>query len=294
MKDQKPFRVDNLVLHNVASHSYPAKKRSGPEQIPLPVIGPMTALEECVMYACYYFVEKVGDPTALVQVTLTDFAERLAYEWREASWEGSVTFDSEVYRDVFDALLRLHTARRIYVLPLKGQHALVSSSLLSDLGPIYAGGVRADQDPEAVNVNTYSEDQAVWAFEGRKPVGLVFRLAPALVQGLLGKGDNIGYSLMPPLVFELRHTPGGSRISTRLLAWVIRQVSQTPAIHIDKLRKQLGIPGRNVSRDREGILKGLQLLKDREVIQGFDLDRQNIVRITKATSTVEDPPPAKA
>lgn len=295
MNDKKPFRVDNLVLHNVAGHSVASRKpRSGPEQLPLPGIGAMTALEECVMYACYFFAERAGDPQALIHVTLTEFAERLAYERREAGQEGYLTFDSDVYQEIYDGLFRLYTASREYVLPFKGHVALVNARLLTEFGPVYPNGERADQDPNAINLNPYSEDLAVWAFEGRKPSGLVFRLSPSLVQGLLNKGQNIGYSLMPPAVFELRHTPGGARISTRLLVWVIRQASQTPAIHIDKLRKQLGIPGRNVSRDREGILKGLQLLKDRDVIESFEVDRQNIVRITKATSTVEDPPPAKA
>lgn len=295
MSDRKPFKVDNIVLQNAPRHSYPAKKRSGPEQFPLPGIGAMTALEECVIYACYYFFQQVGDPEVMVEVSMTEFAEQLAYERREAGQEGYLTFDSGVYQEIYDALFRLYSASRLYDYRRKGQDYYIQTRLLVTLGLRYPGVDSPEASQEAVNMNPYSENFAVWALPGRKPNGLVFQLSPALLNGVLGKGDHhMGYSLMPPVVFELRHTPGGARISTRLLAWVIRQVSLTPAIHIDKLRKQLGIPGRNVSRDREGILKGLQLLKDREVIESFEVDRKNIVRIRKPPAQLESPPPAKA
>lgn len=282
----KPFKVDNMVLQNVAAQTAPLRKPRGEfQQLSMPGFDILTPLDECVIYACYNFAEDQGDYTSLIEVSMTDFAERLDYERRELGQTGYNTFGSNVYREIADSLFRLYTASREYVVPYKGHVYYIQTRFLETLGYRYPG----DLDPETVpphmrrNANPYSEDYAVWAIEGRRPNGIVFRLSSSLTQGILGRGQHIGYSLMPPLVFEMRHTPGGSRITTRLLTWVIRQTNKTVKISLKKLRSQLHVVGRNVSRDRDSIVKGLQLLKDRNVIEDFSIDSRDMVTIHKAT-----------
>lgn len=293
----KPFKVDNVVLQNVAAQTAPLqlqKKRAEEyQQLSMPGFDILTPLEECVIYACYYFAEREGKYDQKIQVSLTEFAERLAYERRESGQYS--TFGSDVYRDIFDALCRLHTATWLFVLSYKGSIYPLNTRFLTTLGYGYSDLLGPDGlDPQTApqhilpmlkNVNPYSDHPAaaVWAIEGRRATSIIFQLSSDLIQGILGRGQHIGYSLMPPSVFDIRHKPGGNRITTRLLTWVIRQASNTPKISLKNLRRQLVIAGRNVSRDRDSIVKGLQFLKDDKVIEDFSIDSRDMVTIYKAT-----------
>ena len=298
MTGEKRFKVDNTVLDNVAGHMVARRKgKNGPEQLPLPGIGAMTALELYTLYACFYFAERSGDVNGLVEVSITDFIERLENERYEAGETGYQTFDTQTYKEVYDALFRLYTASREYVYTRKGQTYAIQTRLLTSLGLRFAGVDAVEDQPKhrLINLNAYSEDFPVWSLTGRRPNGLVFQLSPSLTAGILGRGEHIGYSLLPEFIFGFRKTPGGGGRQALLTQFVSRQTGNEVAIHIDNLRDKLAIPGRNVNRDRESILKHLKTLKDLGEIESYSLDRRNILRVKKtAKAAGKDPPPAKA
>ena len=304
MTDDKTFKVDNVVIE-----AAPTLFGRQTPQMYLPGMEPFGPFDLWALLGCFALLDP-KKPTAPVTVTLKELLEVLDFARVISEALGHYrTFPSDAYAMVKESLHRLFTVEAVYVGGLdtggwnvkrrkqdrpKRQVVEYHFRVLSSYAYIYPPSViPPDQLPESKrrNVNRAKtlkneEGPEVWERTDVKPEAIQFRISEELLRGITKTDPHIGSTILNVKVFELRRQLA-SRDSTtiRLLLWTCRQAPEKPKISLDKLTSRL-YPGdrKNFYRNREAVLRSLELLKSFGVIVDYDHNQTtDLVTITKAS-----------
>lgn len=300
MTDDKTFHVDNFFMQ-----AAPGIIGARATQLSLPGMEPFSIFDFWVAMGCYSLVDP-KKPKEPVTVTLSqvievlDFAKTIATDAAGYAW---ATYSSDSYALIRESFHRLYSVD----VNIRGEYSVRTRQggrrqrrpveyhgrLLSSYMYIYPRDViPPDQLPESKrkNVNQAKTLKGepgppVWELtDGPKPEAIQFRIADEMLRGLTKEDPNIGATIFPVRVFQLRRSlPSRDKTTPTVLAWVIRQTSRRPKIALDKLVKWVGFAGRNVERNRRSVLQSLATLKKAGVIEAFDHDpKTDQVKIVKA------------
>jgi len=301
MADNKTFKLDNVITQNV-----PQLFGSRKPQLYLPGMEPFGPFDLWAMLGCFSLLDP-KKPTKPVTITLTDFLEVLDFARTLSEALGHyATFASGDYAMLKESLHRLFTVEVTFTgeynfktgrrgRPQKRLHE-VHTRVLASYTYIYPANVTPpDQLPESKrrNVNkartlTNEPGPPIYEFaNGPRPEAIEFRISEELLRGLTGQIPNIGATIFPLKIFELRRKiPSRDSTTIKLLIWVCRQTKPSPRIGLDKLCRQLRLfdpKGRNVDRTRESLLKSLNRLQSFGVVEEYAHDpKTDIVTIKKA------------
>lgn len=301
MADNKTFKLDNVITQNV-----PQLFGTRKPQLYLPGMEPFGPFDLWAMLGCFSLLD-AKKPARPVTITLTEFLEVLDFARTISEALGHyATFASGDYAMLKESLHRLFTVEVTFTgeyhtktgrpgRPQKRLHE-VHTRVLASYAYIYPAGVTPpDQLSEAKrrNVNkakTLSNEPGPPIYEfanGPRPESIQFRISEELLRGLTGQIPNIGATVFPLKIFELRRKiPPRDATTIKLLLWVCRQTKQSPRIGLDKLCRGLSLfdpKGRNVDRTRESAIKSLDRLQSFGVIEGYAHDsKTDIVTIKKA------------
>lgn len=302
MADNKTFRLDNVVIQNA-----PKLFGSRTPQLYLPGMEPFGPFDLWAMAGCYSLLDP-KKPENPVVVKLTDLLEVLNFARTISEALGHyATFASKDYEMIRESLHRLFTVEVVltgeYNVKKPGrrgrpQKRLVEyhTRILASYAYIYPPNViPPDQLPDSRrrNVNkakTLSNEPGPPIYElanGPRPEAVELRISPELLRGLTGEHPNIGATVFPVKIFELRRKiPPRDSTTIKLILWVCRQTKESPRIGLDKLCRQLELfdpKGRNIQRTRDGVLAGFALLQKLGVIDDFIHDPgTDIMTIKKA------------
>ncbi len=299
MTDNKTFKLDNVITQNV-----PQLFGSRTPQLYLPGMEPFGPFDLWAMLGCFSLLDP-KKPTRPVIIKTTELLEVLDFARTISEALGHyATFASGEYAMLRESLHRLFTVEVI----LAGEYNVKTGQrgrsekrlveyhtrILASYAYIYPAGVTPpDQLPEAKrrNINkatTLSNEPGPPIYEfanGPRPEAIEFRVSEELLRGLTGKIPNIGATVFPMKIFELRRKiPSRDSTTIKLLMWVCRQTKQSPRIGLDKLCRGLNLfdaKGRNVDRTRESALRSLDRLQDFGVIEGYTHDTKTDVVVLK-------------
>jgi hypothetical protein len=315
---RQTFRVDNALIQT-APQLFASSRRTA-VQLSLPGLTPFGPFDYWATLALYSLLdpERPGDP---VQTTPTELLKTLDFA-REVSdaLAGYETFPSSAYELINDTLRRLFTVevqlKNFWSVKTgkagrpKRQWVEYRGRILVSYQFTYAPGVTPAHMLAAgrrrnVNTATTATGEAgppIWReVEGPRPVGIEYRLSPDLIKGLSGEPGNIGATVLPVKIFNLRPTFAPYPIATRLLVWACRQTAQTLTRYLDKLADELAVKGKDRRRNREAILRGFVMLKTAGVIEGFTVEGDKITfakaadwHFARAVEGDEDPPALSA
>lgn len=319
------FRVDNQLIEN-APRTYLTKRGkidvgAGAIQLSLPGdFAPFGPLDYWATLALYSKVDP-KHPTAPVKTNYTELLKTLEFaKTINDALEGYSTFTSDQYNMIEDALHRLFTVevnwKNFWHVKTgkagrpKKQWVEYHGRILASFQYTYAPGVTppgAQRDKaKRRNVNKAKKSTGevgapIWReTSGPRPIGIEYTFAPDMVRGLSGDNPNIGVTILPVKIFELRTKGfGQNHTATLLLVWVCRQTANTFKINLAKLADLLNMNKLNPSRNRDALIKGFAMLKKEGVVEDFAVDdATNQVAFTKAPAwhfgriTDEDEPPA--
>lgn len=303
------FKVDNRLIQH-APNLFASKFRPGQGvQMHLPGMEPFAPFDYWATVALYSLLDP-ADPTAPVITTPTELAGVLAFAKQAAVIDGyaTQTYPSDVFETIHSALHRLYSVEvdltgywfirtggrgRPRKKPVMYKGRILSSYMYvlpegTDLPPREFAPDRWENVNRIKVLPDGQPAPPIWRpKDGPRPEGIRYTLAPDLVRGLTGKGENIGATILPTEVFALRTTAiGRSPNVTRLLFWVCRQVDRDMKRDLDGLIDQLRVQSKSRKQNRESLLRGFKLLKEYGVIEDYsvtdpDADRA-FVTFTKA------------
>ena len=287
------FKTDNVWLENAPNlvgiqprgSRWATPDSEGVASIQLSLPGdlgrayPLRPFDSWVADACYYFADQQEDPTAPVRVSLADMLDRLEVTRRQTGRRQGEGFHSDVYSDINATLLRLYQTEVDLRWNREGRSVHYKTRILSGFGWEYADGKAVEDVPDRLRARMNDGEPVVFKRTDARPVAILYTLARELTSGLLRRGpDHIGYTLRPSSMFELR----SEAPLVKLLAdFVWRQTEPHIRRKLSTLRKQLGIPGRNVTRDRNSLLKAGLRLVELGYFAAFSIDEFNMVDIQK-------------
>jgi hypothetical protein len=288
MSEPKTFNVDNQLIQRSPT-IFGAKLRE-PTQLTLPGIGepPLGPFDEWAAYGLYALLDP-KNPAAAVKTTPTKLLEVLGFA-REvsSSLAGYKTFSSDGYQMVEESLHRLYTVelerQDFWTVKTPGKRGRPKRQLVIFRGRIvisysliYPEGVTPAHllPPEQrENINQAKDlvinAPPIWkAKAGPRPEGIEYRIHPDLVRGLTEEDPNIGATIIPFKIFDLRNTFGRNPTATRLLVWVMRQAAHNMTRDLDVLAGELRLDPGHPRYMRDQLLRGFKMLQDNRVIESF-------------------------
>lgn len=296
--DQPPaplatFRVDNFfIMKSPEIFATTRRGRVDDRQLTLPGFPPpvFAPFDQWVTWGLYSLLNKdhPTDPVVIKPTVLLDVLQfaRVVSD----SLGGRETYQSDDYQSVKEAMHRLYSFEvriagryRAYVKRSKGkgkrQYITVEyqGRILSSFTYVYAGGKTVALTPKSkrVNVNTVERTTTgerpptIEVIEGEEPIAFSFTMAADLVRGMTGEGPNIGATIVPLKIFELRPFFGPYPIATRLLIWTAHQTDPHMKRSLDGLARELNLDPSKPARNRETLLKGFELMKTHGVVADF-------------------------
>ena len=282
------FGVDNWWVQNSPTLYGTRRVR----QLYLPGMEPFSPFDLWATLGLYSLIAP-ADPTAEVRTTPTAILDVLNFAKVVNEAFGYPTHTSDDYRMIDEALQRLFTVevhlRNYYNKVKKGSRGRPSKEWVEYSGRIlvsYKYHYPEDVTPpevaprsKRINVNraTTPDGQPgppIWKLnDSSKATGISFRFAPDLVQGL--QGGNIGATIFPIELFTLRPQLQPYPIATRLLVWTLRQTRSTIDRKLDTLANEINIRGKDRKRNRESIVKYLELLEELGIVADLQVDPLN-------------------
>lgn len=298
MADDKTFRVDNFIIQNQAA-IYSAKRPKA-EQLSLDGFAPLPPFEFWATLACYSLLDP-KKPAESVFTTTATLLETLGFaRVANEALGGYDSYPSDAYQMVEQALHRLYSTpiywRGFWHVRTgkagrpKKRWVEYSGYIITEFEYVYRSDVispieaKESQRRDVNKTDIKGEFKPpIWKLtNGPKPIGVSFRLASKLVQGLTNEGENIGHTIMPFSIFELRPIFGPYPLATRLLMKVVRDVNRKPRIGIDKLIAAIKMEGRNRSRNQQTVLGYLDMIQASGVISELTYDQATgLVTYTK-------------
>ena len=286
MAEDKTFKLDNIIVQNI-----PAIFGTRTPQLYLPGMEPLGPFDLWAMLGCFSLLnaKKPGKP---VRVSMTEFLEILDFVRTISNALGHYpTFASGDYAMVKEALHRLFTVEAVFTGEynvLTGRRGRPAKQLveyhtriLASYGYVYPPDViPPDQLPEAKrrNVNrakTLKNEEGPPILERTdvRPEAIEFRISEELLRGLTKANPNIGATIVPVRIFQLRRQIGNRPTVVKVLLWVIRQTTDSPKIRVEKLIRALGFDDkRNRTRTDEAVLTAFDFLRGLGVINSWKLE----------------------
>ena len=315
------FRVDNQLIEN-APRTFLAKR--GPVdlqavQLSLPGdFAPFGPFDYWATLALYSLVDP-KKPTAPIKTTYSELLNTLEFaKIVSNALEGYTTFASDQFNLIEESFHRLFTVevnwRNQWRVKTgkkgrpKQQWVEYHGRILASFQYTYAPGVTPPsmlKPSKRRNVNKAktaageSGPPIYRATEGPRPIGIEYTFAPDMVRGLSGDDPNIGATILPIKLFQLRKTFSNNHTATLLLVWVCRQTANPKTIDLSKLADRLNMNTKNPSRNRAALIEYFALLKKSGVVEDFTVSEEtNHVTFTKGDDwhfgrdIDEDEPPA--
>ncbi len=318
------FRVDNQLIENAPKTFLAKRGRIHVEAVQLALPGDFAPFGPFDYWATLALYSKVNpkNPTAQVETTYTDLLKTLEFaKTISDALEGYSTFASDQFNMIEESLHRLFTVevnfKNYWTVKTgkkgrpKKQWVEYHGRLLASFQYIYPPGVTPPSmlrdKTKRRNVNkakksTGEPGPAIYReVEGKKPIGIAYTLAPDMVRGLTGDNPNIGATILPVKIFELRTKGfGQNHNATLLLVWVCRQTANPFKIDLSKLADILNMNTKNPSRNRAALIGAFAMLKRSGVVEDYTVDEvKNQITFTKAPDwhfarpeEIEDEPPA--
>lgn len=301
------FKVDNQLIAN-APRTFLAKRgKINVEAVQLALPGDFAPFGPFDYWATLALYSKVNpkNPIAPVETTYTDLLRTLEFaKTINDALEGYSTFTSDQYHMIEEALHRLFTVevnwKNYWTVKTgkkgrpKKQWVEYHGRLLASFQYTYAPGVTPPSmqrdKAKKRNVNkakksTGEVGPAIYReVEGPRPIGIAYTFAPDMVRGLTGDNPNIGATILPVKIFELRTQGFGQNpTATHLLLWVCRTTSSPFKIDLSKLADLLNMNTKNPSRNRAALIGAFAMLKRSGVVEDYTIDDvKNQVTFTKS------------
>lgn len=315
MNKRDTFKIDNQLIQWTPT----IFGRRSPAQLYLPGINetPLGPFDEWATYGLYALLDP-KNPGKSIKTTPSKLLEVLRFAKEISSaLNGYTTYKSDDYQMIEDALHRLYSVELVRQdswnvktkAPVRGrpskkgqgdnqskrQLVVFRGRIIISYALIYPEGVTPahllpPEDREDINRSRgiIPDAPAIWkAKKGPRPEGIEIRLHPDLLRGLTGEDPNIGATLFPFKIFELRKTFIGKPIATRLLVWVMRQARTDAPIKrdLDGLSQELNIDPGHPKKTRATLLNGFKLLLENKVIEAFETSTDETTGRTEVVFT---------